>query len=153
VTISKSCEYALRAVVQLAEQPDGPHSTAALATRAGIPVGYLSKVLQELVRAGLVISRPGRTGGFVLSRRADDIAVLDIVNAVSPIERIRTCPLGNPAHAALCPLHRRLDDVAQATETAFRNTSIAQLLSSNHFDAPLCPLPADAGERQDGPVE
>lgn len=139
--ISKSCEYALRAVVQLAEQPDGLHSTAALATRAGIPIGYLSKVLQELARAGIVHSKPGRTGGFQLARDATNIAVLEVVNAVSPIERIRTCPLGNPAHAMLCPLHRRLDDVAQAAEQAFQDTTIAQLLSSNQFDGPLCELP------------
>lgn len=138
--ISRSTEYALRAVVQLAEHPDRPQSTAALARRSGVPAGYLSKVLQSLAREGIVRSTPGRAGGFTLVRPPSQLAVLDVVNAVSPIERIRSCPLGNPKHATLCPLHRRLDDIALATERAFRDTSFDELLSSGDHEGPLCEL-------------
>lgn len=148
VSITRSTEYALRAVVQLAEDPGRPLSTAALARRSGLPAGYLSKVLQALARAGVVRSTPGRSGGFTLARPASELAVLDVVNAVSPIERIRSCPLGNPRHTTLCPLHRRLDDVAQATERAFRDTSIVELLSSADHDGPLCELPSATKPRR-----
>jgi Rrf2 family transcriptional regulator, nitric oxide-sensitive transcriptional repressor len=138
VTVSRSTEYALRAVIRLAERPDGTHSTPELAARIRAPASYLSKVLQALARAGLVRSVAGRTGGFQLTRPPAELAVLDVVNAVAPIERIHACPLGNPLHAELCPLHRRLDEVAQWTEQVFRETSIAQLLGQEGSDSALC---------------
>lgn len=148
MTITRSTEYALRAVVQLAEEPGRRLSTAALAKRTRVPAGYLSKVLQELARAGIVQSTPGRSGGFTLTRPASRLAVLDVVNAVAPIERIRSCPLGNPKHATLCPLHRRLDEVAQSTERAFRDTSIADMLTSAGREGPLCEPPTAIAARR-----
>lgn len=136
--VSRSAEYALRAVVRLAEASGRIQSTAELARHTRVPPGYLSKVLQTLARAGLVESVPGRTGGFTLSRPPSRLTVLDVVNAVAPVERIAQCPLGNPAHARLCPLHRRLDDVAQATERAFRQTSIVELIGSSARVSSLC---------------
>ncbi len=145
MTVSQSAEYALRAVVWLAADPDQTLSTLAIAKGTRVPAGYLSKVLQGLARAGLVRSSPGRVGGFTLTHPPADISVFDVVNAVEPLQRIRFCPLGIESHGSrLCPLHRSLDQVAEATERAFRRTTIAQLLSADDACPPLC----DAGTRR-----
>ena len=136
--LSKTAEYALRTVASLAREVDQPESADRLATHTKVPRRYLHKVLQDLVRAGLVHSRPGPGGGYVLARSADDVTILDVVNAVSPLERIRHCPLGLASHTSLCPLHQELDRAYAATEAAFANVTIAQVLRSAGKIVPLC---------------
>lgn len=137
--ISQSAEYALRAVVWLAGHPGATLSTSEIARRTAVPLGYLSKVLQALSRAGLVASTPGRTGGFVLTREPHRISVLDVINAVAQLPRIECCPLGIESHGHdLCPLHKRLDDVAAYVEHVFAKTMIAELLKEGTPNLPLC---------------
>lgn len=136
--LSKTAEYALRTVASLAREVDQPESADRLATHTKVPRRYLHKVLQDLVRAGLVHSRPGPGGGYVLARSADDVTILDVVNAVSPLERIRHCPLGLASHTSLCPLHQELDRAYAATEAAFANVTIGQVLRSAGKIVPLC---------------
>ena len=137
--ISQTAEYALRAVVWLAIEPETPVGTPRIARATKVPPGYLSRVLQSLARAGLVTSNPGRSGGFRLTRSPKDISVLDVVNAVDPIRRIERCPLDIDDHGLnLCPLHRRLDAAIAATESAFRDTSIGELLTDPSTSRPLC---------------
>jgi Rrf2 family protein len=100
----------------------------------------LHKVLQDLARMGFVSSRSGPGGGYSLALPADKISILDVVNAVAPLERIRNCPLGLPTHTTLCPLHRELDKAYAATEEAFGRVTIGQLLRSTNAVPPLCDL-------------
>jgi len=138
--ISKTAEYALRAMVYLAENPASPNPLQGIAGSTQVPSGYLSKVMQQLVRAGLVTSLRGLGGGFTLARPATELSVYEVVQAVDPIARIRECPLKLPEHREnLCPLHRRLDDVAEMVEQSFRLTSVADLLQQKTFPAALEP--------------
>ncbi|MCG8651268.1 MAG: Rrf2 family transcriptional regulator [Pirellulales bacterium] len=139
--ITQTAEYALRAVVYLADQGE-PRTTAAIAQRTQVPAGYLSKVMQGLSKAGLVRSQRGLHGGFVLADDPAKLTVLSIVNAVEPVRRFHECPLG--LHGKnLCPLHRRLDDAAQAVEASFGDTTIADLNSVPRSRKPLCTFPAE----------
>jgi Rrf2 family nitric oxide-sensitive transcriptional repressor len=109
-----------------------------IASATGMPAEYLSKVLQELTRAGIVKSQRGPCGGFRLAHDPADITVLSVVKAVSPLGRITECPLGRQDHCAeLCRLHRLLDDAVAGVEKAFRQTSIADLLEPQ---SPLNPI-------------
>lgn len=127
--ISQTAEYALRAMVFLAEQPEGAYTVPQIAEHTRVPAGYLSKVLQSLVRGGLVTSQRGLGGGFRLHRPVAEITLLDVVNCVSPIARITRCPLDLPHHQdRLCALHHRLDEASGLFETSFRDTCLAQLL-------------------------
>ncbi len=142
--ISRTAEYALRAVVCLGTQRDQPLTTQTIAARTQVPAGYLSKVLQGLGRAGLVESQRGMGGGFSLARSLDEITILDVINAVDPIKRIERCPLGLVEHGVqLCPLHKRLDDAIALTESLFEGTKIAELLEEPGRRArstgPICP--------------
>ena len=136
--LPKTAEYALRAAVWLGRDPDQTESADQLAERTKVPRRYLHKVLQDLVRAGLVRSQSGPGGGYALARRPEKITVLDVVNAVAPLERIRQCPLGLPSHTQLCPLHKELDQVYAATEAALARVTIGQLLRSASPFVPLC---------------
>jgi Rrf2 family protein len=136
--LPKTAEYALRTVVCLASNFDQIASADYLAVQTKVPRRYLHKVLQDLARAGLVRSRSGPGGGYSLARSAESITLLEVVNAVAPLERIRHCPLGLPSHTRLCPLHKELDKVYAATETAFARVTIGELLRSTSDIVPLC---------------
>lgn len=136
--LSKTAEYALRTVACLAGDVDQAESADQLAEQTKVPRRYLHKVLQDLVRAELVRSRSGPGGGYALDRPVDKITILDVINAVDPLERIRHCPLGLPSHTSLCPLHKELDRAYAATEEAFSRVTIGQLLRSASDIIPLC---------------
>ena len=138
--LSKTAEYALRASVWLARYPDQTHSADDLAEVTKVPRRYLHKVLQDLVRAELVRSQPGPKGGYALDQPPAKITILDVVNAVSPLERIRHCPLGLTSHTKLCPLHKELDNVYAATEKALARVTLGQLLRSTSEIVPLCEI-------------
>ena len=120
--LPKTSEYALRAVVWLGRDPDRTESADDIAVQTKVPRRYLHKVLQDLVRAKLVRSQSGPGGGYALALSPERITILDVANAVAPLERIRHCPLGLTSHTSLCPLHAELDRVYAATE-AFQRVS------------------------------
>lgn len=134
--LSQTAEYALRAMVTLAQTDKGAQTAQQIATQSKVPLDYLSKVLNSLARAGLVSAQRGRGGGFQPARKAETITVFQIVDAVDPLHRIRTCPLGLAAHGEnLCPLHRKLDDAIRITEEAFRSTTLESVSGPA---APFC---------------
>lgn len=157
--ISPTAEYALRAIVALAQGAGSPMVTATLVEITKVPPGYLPKVLQTLRRGGLVYSKRGLGGGFTLTRPPEQLTVLDVVNIVDPIKRIKRCPLDLESHrTSLCPLHRSLDEAAEMVEKSFASTTIAELLANTgDGPAPLCDLaelrsakgkrPHDSGSR------
>lgn len=133
--ISQTAEYALRAVVHLAFHAGELQPAKDIAKATKVPAGYLVKVMKDLARAGILHSQRGLGGGFSLARDASTITVLDVLNAVDPPRRIRSCPLGLAAHKdQLCPLHRRLDEAMANAEAAFRATTIAHVTAEEQAD-------------------
>lgn len=138
---SQTVEYALRAVVYLAQQ-GGSARTEQIAKAAKVPQAYLSKVLQALSRSGVIRLQRGVGGGVSLCRSPDEVTMLAIVNAVDPIRRIDECPLGLAAHGVrLCPLHDRLDKAMASIEEAFGRTTIAEVLAEPAQGVPRCGFP------------
>ena len=84
--ISQKLEYACRAMAQLARHHDGHTLTRleTLAQREEISSNFLVQILNDLRRAGLIESRRGATGGYLLARRASAITLRHIVDAVDP---------------------------------------------------------------------
>ena len=137
--ISQTVEYALRAVCYLASQSPAPRTTGQIATATKVPAAYLSKVIQNLNRSGLVRSQRGVGGGITLVKPPDQLTLLEVVNAVEPIQRIHACPLGLAAHGVrLCPLHRRLDMAAKQTIDTFGGISLKDVISERDAARPLC---------------
>lgn len=139
---SQTTEYALRAVIHLAgqEAAQAP-TTAQISSATLIPSNYLAKVLRSLSRAGLVHSQRGPGGGHKLARDPAEMTVLQVVNAVDPLTRIQSCPLGLEHHRELCPLHRRLDSAIAMVEEAFAKTAVAELLPKPTRKKGSCQFP------------
>jgi Rrf2 family protein len=130
---SLTIEYAMRAVLALAAGGGRSMTTKQIATAMKVPPSYLSKVLQSLVKAGIVQSTRGLKGGFVLVGRPEDWRMLDILNAVSPLKRIESCPIDLESHSSeLCPLHSRLDNALGMVEAAFASTTLAEVLTEEN---------------------
>jgi Rrf2 family protein len=84
MNISSRCEYAARAVVELARhiQSEEPITATHIAERRQIPEKYLVHILLQLKRAGLVRSVRGAQGGYLLARAPEDITLFDVVQAI-----------------------------------------------------------------------
>jgi Rrf2 family nitric oxide-sensitive transcriptional repressor len=137
--LSTTTEYALRAVVWLASQEDEARTTGQISAATEVPSAYLSKVLQTLGKAGVVRSQRGLGGGFSLARPSDSLTVLEVINAVDPLQRIHSCPLNLREHRTrLCPLHARLDAAVAMIEDAFSKCTIMDLFESPGPGSPLC---------------
>jgi Rrf2 family transcriptional regulator, nitric oxide-sensitive transcriptional repressor len=137
---SRTVEYALRAVIHLAHEAPNARTTAQIADATRVPKDYLSKILQGLAKKGIVDTQRGVGGGISLTRTPEEVTILDVVNAVEPIERYTTCPLDLPNHGTnLCPLHRRMDAALATVEAAFRNSTLAEVLADpSSTSVPLC---------------
>jgi Rrf2 family nitric oxide-sensitive transcriptional repressor len=137
--ISQTTEYALRAVVWLAANPEKPLTAHQIAEATRVPAGYLAKVLQGLSRAGLLHSQRGLGGGFTLARSPDSLTMWEVVQAVDPLKRIKECPLGFEAHGdELCPLHQQIDKAIGMIEAEFTACTIARLIENPGGSTPLC---------------
>lgn len=137
--ISQTVEYALRAIVTIAQADGNPCTSQVIAKTTQVPGPYLSKLMQRLVRSDLVQSKRGLHGGFVLTRSPSDMTVWDVVDSVDPMKRIRECPLSLETHRdGLCPLHNRLDGAMAMVEDVFRSTMISEILAEPGRSTPLC---------------
>ncbi|MCY2982604.1 MAG: Rrf2 family transcriptional regulator [Planctomycetota bacterium] len=136
---SQTVEYALRAIVHLAKQPDALQTTAQISKATQVPSAYLSKVLQTLTRDGLVEVKRGVSGGYLLNKSPDEMTIYDVVQCVDPLQRIRTCPLELSSHRKrLCSLHAKMDSALESIENVFRSTTLTELMNSPNPSVPLC---------------
>ena len=79
---------------------------------------------------------------MVLRKTPAEITILEVVNAVEPIQRIKSCPLGIATHGTrLCPLHKRVDNALAMVEKAFGGTTLAEVLADPNRSVPLCEVP------------
>jgi len=141
---SQTVEYSLRAVVFLAHEAPRACTTEQIANATLVPKAYLSKVLQSLAREGIVHSQRGIGGGMTLVKTPAELTILEVVNAVEPIGRIKTCPLGLKGHGVnLCPLHRRVDNALALVEKAFASSTLAEILAEPTSSHPLCDIPGE----------
>lgn len=127
--LSKSAEYALRALHRLAfVRRDGRVTTARLADRVGAPENYLSKLLHRLQQEGLVTSRRGRGGGFRLARPPEEVTLAEIVEPFDDVMD-RRCLLGRPRcrDEAPCTAHEAWREALGGLQAFFRDTSLEDL--------------------------
>ena len=137
--ISQTSEYALRAVVCLAQSSEKPHTTAEIAKLTKVPEHYLSKVMLMLAKHEVVYSKKGLHGGYILAHLPENLPLLNVINAVDPIKHIKTCPLKLKTHGTnLCRLHKRLNDSIGLIEEMFRTSTVGTILSDPTKSIPLC---------------
>lgn len=123
---SQTVEYALRAMVQLAVEAPEACTTQHIAENTRVPGAYLAKVLQSLRRGGLISSRRGVGGGVKLARPPKKINLLEVINAVEPLERSVESPKRAPS-STLVGLNRRLDGMLEQLQKSCSSTSLADV--------------------------
>ena len=90
VRTTAKADYAVRAAIELAAHGEAPMSAERLAEAQQIPVNFLENILLDLRRAGIVDSRRGAAGGYLLAKPATEIVIADVVRAVEgPLASVR----------------------------------------------------------------
>lgn len=130
--ISRSCSYALRAVLYVAAYGhDRWILIREVSDQLGISFSFLGKIVQQLSRAGILVSHKGPGGGIALAKPARDIALLDIVRAIDGANALKGCLLGLPecSDDAPCPLHEHWKGIRENILHLLEHKSVAELLS------------------------
>lgn len=90
VRTTAKVDYAVRAVIELAAHGDAPVSAERIADAQRIPANFLENILLDLRRAGIVASKRGAAGGYLLAKPAQEIVIADVVRAVEgPLASVR----------------------------------------------------------------
>ena len=128
--LTRAADYAVRVMVHLAGlPPETRASRSELAIAAACPEQFLSKVLQSLTRAGLVLSHRGNTGGFELPKVHRTATVLEIVEAIEGPMKLNICVSSDKACAQQewCPTHDVWVNAQAAVAEVLRNANITEL--------------------------
>ena len=141
--LTKTTDYALRALIYLAHDPeDGYHQTNDLASVLNVPANYLGKILQLLGRKRIVESVRGANGGFRLSRLPEQIRLYDVLDALDALPHKPECPLiSGGRQIELCKLHRSFAFYETMYTKFLKTTTIQDMLQPNSLPA-TCPGPA-----------
>lgn len=129
VLFSRACEYALRALCEMAHHPEQEFWTVQeLAKQTDAPAPFLAKIFQQLVKGKVLVSSKGRRGGFALARSPKTISLLEIVEHVDGMALANNCTLGLQAcnNQEPCPFHGRWVGIREAILHALRHQTIAQ---------------------------
>jgi Rrf2 family protein len=90
--ISRRVDYGLRAVIYLSGQdPTRCCSIAEIAKQQGVPRKFLEKIIQDLIRAGLIKSKRGSSGGYQLTRSPEKISFCDVIEAIEGPVAVNIC--------------------------------------------------------------
>ena len=131
--LSKSCEYAIQAVLYLAKHYDTPYvSIKEIAEKNDISFHFLGKILQTLTKKGLLISYKGPKGGVSLAKSPKEITLLDVVDAIDGLEFLKSkCVIGLPncGDGKPCALHDKWGPIRENIYKMFADKSIAQLIN------------------------
>ncbi|UCD75340.1 MAG: Rrf2 family transcriptional regulator [Phycisphaerales bacterium] len=135
--LSITAEYALRIIVALAEQANGPLTSESIARTTQVPADYAVKVLQMLGRARLVRAQRGRGGGFRLACDPHTTTLRDVVRVIDPLRRVDTStPIPAAPNGKSCPLHQRLDAIAMMVEKSLAEITIQSVVDDSGDSAP-----------------
>src|SRR3954466_816570 len=139
--LSKKADYALIAMKHLALRSDrGSSSAREIAELYSIPIELMAKVLQRLVRGGLLLSHQGTRGGYQLARRPAQISVADVIQAIEGPVTVTACSTdeGQCEQFSKCNVRDPLFKVRDRILSALGECTIAELA------ADAVPVPARA---------
>ena len=132
--LSKKTEYAFIAVKYMAQKNGGNASTAReISHKFDIPYEFISKVLQKLSKKELIDSFQGVKGGYSLSKKPDEIALMDIILAMEPHYRLTQCMKNDGGYHDCerwdcCQIRDPLAKVQIEIDKLFQNTKISNIL-------------------------
>jgi Rrf2 family protein len=135
VFLSKSFGYALRGILYVALMQEEKRKVQAeeIASKLSVPRHFLGKIMQQLVKAGLLQSTKGPYGGFYLAQHTLSTPLIKLVEITDGIEQFNLCVLQlrecnriNP-----CPLHNEMDIIKTKLKQVLTETTFEDLLSED----------------------
>ena len=131
--LSQKARYALRALVELAREPKAQRTAAEISVRADAPRKFLEAILLELARRGLVVSRRGKLGGYVLAKPPETISFAEVIRvidgplALAPcVSRLQFRKCDDCPDLATCSIREALLRARDATADVLEGYSLAE---------------------------
>ena len=135
--ITRQADYAVRAMLYLAQiGPEQRASTSQIAEEKQIPPSFLAKIVSQLSVAGLLQTSRGARGGVTLARAADDISLLDVVEAIDGPILLNECVADHNAcsFGSSCPMKPVWCDAQQELVTRLSRTSFAEMVANTKVE-------------------
>lgn len=140
--LTKDGEYAIRAILYLASQPEEKLILVNEISEAqDVPRSYLSKIMQQLTKSGIVRSRRGAKGGFRLSRPASLITLREVIEAIEGPIYLNICLVkkGECPRDQICPVHGIWKEAQKKLIEVLDSKTLKELVNGsqnvNFFDA------------------
>ncbi len=130
--VTRETDYAVRCVVYLAKEQDRIASVSEIAEQMHIPKSFLAKILQQLVREGIVESIRGVNGGFRLLKKPDHITLLEVLTAIQGIAPVNICAIDERlcSMSSHCGVHPVWLEIRREIERRLATRSISSLLET-----------------------
>lgn len=127
--ITTAADYAIRAAVYIASQ-ERLVTAMQVARTQQVPIAYISKILLALAQQGIIITLPGRKGGSRLKGSADEISILDIVEAVEGPFHLNRCLIhkGKCSRESFCPVHPFWEKTNNALKDILEKTKLSEFV-------------------------
>ena len=125
---SKTCEYAIRAMIFIAQKSKGGNRVGIKEIAKGIdsPEHFIAKILQDLCRKGLLQSLKGPNGGFYFDNEAPQCSLADIVKVIDGAKLFTGCGLGlkQCSETHPCPIHNEFKSVRKNIQIMLENAKL-----------------------------
>ena len=127
--VTRETDYAVRCVLYLAREKDLVANVTEIAQAMHIPKTFLAKILQRLIRSGIVGSLRGMHGGFKLAKKPADISLLDILEAIQGPSGINVCAVDSKKcnMSSACTVHPVWVDIRKEVESRLKKETIDRL--------------------------
>lgn len=132
MVFSKSFGYAVRGVLYIALMQDVKTFVQAeeIANQLAVPRHFMSKILKKLVKAGVLSSSKGKTGGFTVNEKTRTLSLLFLAELTDGTDMFRKCALRlqdcNAANP--CPVHEKMEGIRHRLQEMLCSTNISDLL-------------------------
>jgi len=130
--ITRQADYAVRAVLHLAQNGDERTATSAIAAEQRIPPSFLAKIVSQLSIAGLLHTSRGARGGVVLARAAKDITLLEVIEAIDGPIQLNEC-VGDNGTCSFdddCPLRPVWCEAQEDLVKRLKGTNFADMIAA-----------------------
>ncbi len=128
--ITRETDYGVRCVLYLARKAQEIAPVNEIAKAMHIPKSFLAKILQRLVKAGIVISGRGISGGFSLAKKPENISILDVIKAIQGDSAINICAIDKKLCrlSKTCSVHPVWVELRGIIEKRLQKENFAKLL-------------------------
>lgn len=130
MNFSKTTSYSINILAFMAQNSERKMSAGSLHDKLNIPYSYLRKVLSDLSKSGFITGSVGRSGGFILSKKTNQIYLTDIISATEGLESFERCIMGFTScpFRIPCPMHSIWSDARTSMLNTLKSTALSDLV-------------------------